>query len=235
MDAERFWEIIEQAKHDTIDSEKQVEHIYAALKTLPPDEIIEFDYLYDDYRFQAYRWDLWGAAHVMNDGCSDDGFEYFRGWLISRGRAVYEKALSDPDSLTTEFDPQCDAHELESLLGITRRAYEHATGNEIPARDRTFPKIAGEQWNADDLDAMLPRLTARFKAVHPDETNVLDTLCDNAKPSRPKGSRMAALYTLGFMGTKASDAIPLLNELLHDDDEQVRQMANKALQNIADN
>ena len=42
---------------------------------------------------------MWGAAYVIHGGCSDDGFEYFRRWLISRGRKAYEAALADPDSL----------------------------------------------------------------------------------------------------------------------------------------
>jgi hypothetical protein len=30
--------------------------------------------------------DQWGAAYLANGGCSDDGFDYFRGWLIGQGR-----------------------------------------------------------------------------------------------------------------------------------------------------
>jgi len=32
-------------------------------------------------------------------GASDDGFEYFRGRLVAQGRAVYDQAVTDPDSL----------------------------------------------------------------------------------------------------------------------------------------
>ena len=53
----------------------------------------------------AYCWSLWGAAYVINGGCSDDPFVDFRASLISRGRQVFERALSDPDSLADEdFD-----------------------------------------------------------------------------------------------------------------------------------
>ncbi len=34
---------------------------------------------------------------VVNGGCSDDGFEYFRGWLIGQGGAYFEAALKDPE------------------------------------------------------------------------------------------------------------------------------------------
>ena len=47
----------------------------------------------------SYREDLWGAAYLINGGASDDGFEYFRGWLMTQGRAVFARAVADPDSL----------------------------------------------------------------------------------------------------------------------------------------
>ena len=161
MDANQFWQIIERARDSTSDGEQQVELIYEALKRLSPDEIIEFDQLYDRYRSEAYRWDLWGAAYLMNGGCSDDGFEYFRGWLISRGRAVYERALENPDSLASEYDPEQDDYELESLLYVSQRAYEDVTGQDMPERERIFPELAGERWEDEDLDELLPQLTAR--------------------------------------------------------------------------
>ncbi|WP_217498085.1 MULTISPECIES: DUF4240 domain-containing protein [Sphingomonas] len=42
---------------------------------------------------RSYRWDLWRAAKVAKGGVSDDGFEYFRTWLISRGRANSKRFL----------------------------------------------------------------------------------------------------------------------------------------------
>ena len=29
------------------------------------------------------------------DGCSDDTFDYFRGWLIAQGKETFEKVLDD--------------------------------------------------------------------------------------------------------------------------------------------
>ena len=47
----------------------------------------------------AYQYGLWNAASIMCNGCSDDGFIDFRGWLIAQGRDIYFGALKDPDSL----------------------------------------------------------------------------------------------------------------------------------------
>ena len=78
-------------------------NVRARLEKLRPEDIVSFDVHYDALRFRAYRKELWGAAYLMNGGCSDDGFEYFRAWLISRGKKVYEQVLSDPDSLDSLY------------------------------------------------------------------------------------------------------------------------------------
>ena len=78
----------------------------------------------------AYTWDLWGAAYLINGGCSDDGFAYFRSWLISRGRAAYEEAVRDPDSLADLVDPDRDDYEFEDLWGLALVVYEERTGED---------------------------------------------------------------------------------------------------------
>src|SRR5262249_33752044 len=64
-----------------------------------PDEAAHFRRTFLSYLDRAYRWDLWRAAFLIGGGCSDDSFMDFRSWLISLGRDVYERAISDPDSL----------------------------------------------------------------------------------------------------------------------------------------
>jgi hypothetical protein len=36
---------------------------------------------------------------MINGGCSNDGFEDFRGWLIVQGHEVFERMIADPDTL----------------------------------------------------------------------------------------------------------------------------------------
>jgi hypothetical protein len=40
-------------------------------------------------------------SYIIDGGCSDDGFEYFRCWLISRGKKLFYKAKSKSGSLIT--------------------------------------------------------------------------------------------------------------------------------------
>ncbi|WP_411152717.1 DUF4240 domain-containing protein [Streptomyces sp. A30] len=42
---------------------------------------------------------LWATPYMINGGCSDDGFDYFRGRLIVQGRDPFEQALANPGAL----------------------------------------------------------------------------------------------------------------------------------------
>jgi hypothetical protein len=70
----------------------------------------------------AYRWDLWAAAYVINGGASDDGFEYFLGWLMAQGRTRWEATLADPDSLADIVDADTGDLDGEELLYIALAA-----------------------------------------------------------------------------------------------------------------
>src|SRR5262245_46669811 len=125
MEQEQFWKLIQTSREESNgDCDSQVERLQELLTKLPPKEIIDFDRHLVRLRQEAYRWDLWGAAYLLNGGCSDDGFEYFRCWLITQGEAVYTEALRDPDSLARFADPTKDDFDCEALLDAAGYAYE---------------------------------------------------------------------------------------------------------------
>ena len=70
-----------------------------ALSKLSDQELFEFAFTYNRFHSEAYRWDLWEVAFFTAGGCSDDGFIYFRNWLIGRGRHAYTTVLEYPDNL----------------------------------------------------------------------------------------------------------------------------------------
>jgi hypothetical protein len=158
----RFWMLVDAAKAQAGTSEQaRPPALRAALAALPADEIQAFQRVYDRMIARAKRWDLWGAAYLMNDGCSDDGFRYFRDWLISEGKACYEQALADPDSLAEL--PVRDAFELEAFGYAALDAYAEHTDKELE-RDFSDERAApeGHEWNEDELPAMLPQLAAKY-------------------------------------------------------------------------
>jgi hypothetical protein len=91
MNVDQFWQLVDSTRgfRDRADS------LAKLLEQLTPDEIVRFRIVYDDLIFIANKVDLWGAASVINGGCSDDGFYYFREALIELGRPVFDAAVRD--------------------------------------------------------------------------------------------------------------------------------------------
>lgn len=160
MDRTRFWELIEGTDAT---SEDGCHWLVEQLSALDAAEIEDFARILHGLCAAAYRWDLWGAAYVVNGGCSDDGFEYFRAWLVAQGRATYEAALADPDSLAARALPEIC--ECEPLRYVAYEAHEARTGRPLPVPGRRSPsEPSGQLWNFDDSAEMrrrYPRLSRR--------------------------------------------------------------------------
>lgn len=162
MNREEFWKLIDDT-HSFDDPSKQAFAIIDELSQQTTQEIMDFDRHMDSLLSASYSWKLWGAAYLINGGCSDDGFDYFRGWLISQGQAVFDKALENPDSLAEIKNLEGDV-EGEDLLYAAMHAYETVTGREIPSEPSVFPGL-GAGWDFDDDDEMkkrYPKLHAKF-------------------------------------------------------------------------
>jgi len=177
MTIDEFWEHIRATKRT--DPDAHVERLVKRLVKLPPDEILDFEHWWNESRAEAYRWDLWGAAYVINGGCSDDGFIDFRSWLLLQGREVFQAALANPDSLADldveEDEASCECypaasawfqatgsdHDYEALNAA--REARHPKTQEALARGA--PEPAGENWDFDDdsqTRKRLPRLAAMY-------------------------------------------------------------------------
>ncbi len=167
MTRDDFWAILAECPPPT-GPDDDCDELTSRLSRLPPPEIVAFDNHLTGLRLAAHRIDLWGAAYLINAGCSDDGFEYFRCWLIGQGREVYEAALDDPDSLADYglvrsciLDGSDDC-ECEQFMYTPDRAYQRITGHELPEGAGEYPKL-GEIWDFNDVEEMsrrYPRLSA---------------------------------------------------------------------------
>ncbi|MFC7243740.1 DUF4240 domain-containing protein [Catellatospora aurea] len=174
MSVDEFWTIVAKARQsagDSSDAEEVAERTLALLSALPPEQIAALARPLWDLRARSYRWELWQAAYLINGGCSDDGFEYFRGWLLAQGRETFELAVADPDTLAELLAVQrvaADGEDLEceSMYGVVWDAYEAATGSiELPCPvTGRYPEL-GPGWDFEDADEVrrrLPRLAALF-------------------------------------------------------------------------
>ena len=176
MDREEFWALIEAAKAASGgDCRAQTAQLVAALRRRSVSDVLDYDRLHWELLTESYRRDLWGAAYLINGGCSDDGFDYFRGWLLGQGHAIWQAALADPDLLADHPEirvnrPYQEPYvylECEDILGVAYEAYEALTGQELTvevAGMRPWPPAElGEGWDFDDageMQARYPRLWA---------------------------------------------------------------------------
>jgi hypothetical protein len=148
------------------DTGRQSELLETRLRSLPPDQIVAFQQHRHELDRRAYTWDLWGAAYVIEDGCSDDCFRDFRAYLISLGPKVYEAALRDPDSLASVVQ-DAEAGDWENADSVAGDAYSEVTGEDIPVDDSDLSgPPRGVPWDDDaqgDLLRRYPALAARFR------------------------------------------------------------------------
>ena len=74
-----FWEIVRQAKDISgNDWESRPENLKQILIKYSAEEIFQFNVEYHKKLIESYKWNLWGAAYLINGGCSDDSFDYWR-------------------------------------------------------------------------------------------------------------------------------------------------------------
>jgi hypothetical protein len=174
MDRQRFWQLIAAARDqaaDPDDSAAVAREATSLLATRPAGEIVAAQQVLWDLMADSYTNPLWAAAYVINGGCSDDGFDYFRGWLIAQGDEVFDRVVADPDALAElpiVRASAADGLDLdgEEVLGIAWRAHITATGERLPAGAFTIrhpgldPAWGFDFDDRDEMARRLPRLAA---------------------------------------------------------------------------
>lgn len=169
MDEEQFWSIIKTAKQESKDLDEYATNITNTLSRLSSNDIIGFYLREQKLRFDSYNSDLWCAAYIMNGGCSDDCFEYFRCWLIAQGKDVFYKAIETPDSLAEYYSEEIEYYEFEDMMYVASEAFEKKTGKDIEdfvdydvfkTNEANYPefKFNWEEDNEESMKAICPNL-----------------------------------------------------------------------------
>ena len=174
MRTDDFWAVIARATADRPATPGEVaKRAVAELAEHDPEEIVAWGRHLDKVMVASGTEDLWAAANVIHGGCSEEGFDAFRGWLIAHGRDAVARSVKSPDSLAAVAVVKAAADtgavfEAAEVLSIAAEAYQQATGGAMPEEDRpqTRPDVA-DLWDFDDEEEMqrrLPRLSALFLA-----------------------------------------------------------------------
>jgi hypothetical protein len=109
MTLRHFWKIIAASRAGLKPSDdpevirtEQVEQLRRLLSQMPVEEVQAFAEHFSARMDEAYsppEEGLWAVAFDIGGGCSEDGFDDFRAWLISMGHEVYQEAVRNPESV----------------------------------------------------------------------------------------------------------------------------------------
>ena len=127
MTEEQFWTIIENSNRGR--------NLKECLTPLSEEELFGFRYWWIHFCHISYKQELWAVAYVVLGGCSDDGFDYFRFWLIVQGQKVFYNALESADTLCDVFSELEDSEgddypEQEDSDYAVQKVLEERTGDE---------------------------------------------------------------------------------------------------------
>lgn len=168
MDEDLFWQIVAESL-GARDEDAQEMFLINKLQSYSPMQMIGFRLRTDKLLYDTYNETMWCAAYIMKGGCSDDGFEYFRNWVISRGKDVYYAAKANPDSLVAQVSEEAE-YDFESFWYVALEAFEKMTGKDLyDYIDDSFETTEGNYppltmgWEENDpesMKALCPRLYA---------------------------------------------------------------------------
>ncbi|MDF2902604.1 MAG: domain family protein [Bacillus sp. (in: firmicutes)] len=175
LEKKEFWRLIEKSREFD-----QAEWLSEELAQKGLVEVLDFEFNFQELMSASYQSRLWGAAFVLMGGCSDDAFDYFRGWLIGQGEEIYNKVMKDPEFLAEYINEENLDDEgfpqNEELLTVVLDAYTLIKKGDIEWDDEIHNELLealdkkGLQpvpdiefnWEEDDLENLFPVLWGRF-------------------------------------------------------------------------
>ncbi|WP_459500797.1 DUF4240 domain-containing protein [Bacillus sp. C1] len=123
MNKKQFWQLISEMNQQNETRDWFIEQLAAKSTS----EITDYEIHFQTALSESYTSSLWAAAYIILGGCSDDSFDYFRGWLIACGQEVFEAALKDPEHLATLIPTYYEEEEIipefEEMLSTGLEAF----------------------------------------------------------------------------------------------------------------
>ncbi|NVM02489.1 MAG: DUF4240 domain-containing protein [Candidatus Helarchaeota archaeon] len=124
MNENEFWELIDKTRQQSKgDTDLQVKLLIDTLSQKTFEEIFEYERIFYKLYTDSYKSDVWAMAYMINGGCSDDSFDYFRAWLIAQGKKYFELFMKEPEIVVDETEQDLEYGECEYMIGVSRDAY----------------------------------------------------------------------------------------------------------------
>jgi hypothetical protein len=157
-----FWVLIDKSRTTANNNyQAQINSLKNILLTLDEKDIEKFDNTFTALLAASYDWKLWGAAYVINGGCSDDCFDYFRQYLIGHGKDKFYQTLNDPESCAGWIKTE-EEDNWEGLQYAADEAYKQKTGRELPKTYLPKFELKGKPFDEETVSNQYPQLAKKF-------------------------------------------------------------------------
>jgi len=174
LDTNIYWRIVDYSLLNKSSQEEQEQYLINEIEKLSWKEIVGFRLRTYQLLYDSYNSEMWCAGYLMNGGCSDDGFEYFRNWVISRGKETYQKAKSNPDNLISEVREGAEFYEFESFWYVALEAFHRKTGKNLydyidhktfKTHEGNYPvfEFTWQEQSPESMKKICPRLYAKLR------------------------------------------------------------------------
>lgn len=158
MSENEFWNIIHASRDKTKRNYQwQCQLLTETLESLTEQEIIQFDRTFSVLMAKSYSFRLWEPVYALNEGCSDDAFEYFRTWLVGQGKNKFYWTLKYPRLLFFIGVKEL-IENYEGLAYCAYQAYQNKTGQDIPNRDDIRYEDGGRMFKEGEAFFRYPEL-----------------------------------------------------------------------------
>ncbi len=163
MNEDEFWKLIEKSRAAANNNYlRQITSLKTILLTLAPTDIERFDNTFTALLAATYNYKLWGAAYVINGGCSDDCFDYFRQYLIGNGKERFYQTIKDPESCAPWMKSEEQGEVWEGLQYSAMEAYKQKTGKDIPKTYLPKSELKGKPFDEETIMKDYPKLAKKF-------------------------------------------------------------------------
>ena len=160
IDDNIFWDIIEIARNNSENNSEFIEVLSNNLESFKATEIRRFEKIFLTKFEELNYWEIWALAYIVQRGCGNDGFDYFKSWVISKGQKAFETIKDlDVNKLKTFFD---EDSQLEEMLNLAENVYELKTGALMQPVIVKKQRLLGKKWSEENIESEFPILCKIF-------------------------------------------------------------------------
>jgi hypothetical protein len=173
MDEDEFWGIVAATRPAGASIADQSRELRRQLLGRSVAEVLAFHRTLRAVAGRADTRDMGHAAGLLLGGVGSDSFADVRTWLLCHGRATFERALSDPDTMAdlSYDDDEEDFGYAEQFEYVANDVYAERTGGaprDLDRLDEAEDPPDPEPYDQAALRARFPRLWARAESRHPE-------------------------------------------------------------------